>query len=258
MRAGPVVCRAMAPVVTKMPAPMTAPTPRAVSWTGPRTRRSRSSPFSSSSRRLRGLRANRWLARVACLGSLRRELVEVRQHLVGMRGRVDLRVGLLDLAVGPDHVADAARGARLGVVAGAVGQTDLPRGVAEQREVVMELAGEGGVFLRAVEADAQDLRALGRVLLAVVAEPATLLRSTRVVGLRVEPQDHPFAAVVRKLLDLARMVLHREIRRLLARLQHADLPSPQRFQPGGHAPHRRLKRWAAPARRLLRHGSRPA
>src|SRR4029453_2030649 len=102
MRAGPVVCRAMAPVVTKMPAPMTAPTPRAVSWTGPRTRRSRFSPFSSSRRGLRGLRANRWLASVVGLAALRRQIVEVGQHLVGMRRGVDLRVGLLDPAVGAD------------------------------------------------------------------------------------------------------------------------------------------------------------
>jgi hypothetical protein len=57
MSAGPASLRAAEPVATKMPAPMIAPTPRLVSWTGPRIRRRRFSPFISSSSRLSGLRA---------------------------------------------------------------------------------------------------------------------------------------------------------------------------------------------------------
>src|SRR6185295_11672213 len=48
MRAGPVLSWAATPVSTKMPVPMTAPTPSAESWTGPSTRRRRFSPFISS------------------------------------------------------------------------------------------------------------------------------------------------------------------------------------------------------------------
>src|SRR6266850_5443932 len=58
MSAGPAVLRATAPVETKIPAPITAPIPRLVSVTGPRTRRNRFSPFISSRRRLRGFVAN--------------------------------------------------------------------------------------------------------------------------------------------------------------------------------------------------------
>src|SRR5262245_9610351 len=43
MMAAPASSRAARPVITKMPAPMTAPTPSAVSATGPSTRRSRRS-----------------------------------------------------------------------------------------------------------------------------------------------------------------------------------------------------------------------
>src|SRR6185436_10543177 len=64
IRAGPVLSWAATPVSTKMPVPMMAPTPRLVSWTGPRTRRSRFSLFISSSRRLSGLVANNGLPRV--------------------------------------------------------------------------------------------------------------------------------------------------------------------------------------------------
>src|SRR5439155_1693886 len=60
MSAGPATLCAAAPVATKMPAPMMAPTPRLVSWTGPRTRRSRFSPAISSNSWLRDLVANSW------------------------------------------------------------------------------------------------------------------------------------------------------------------------------------------------------
>ena len=170
-----------------------------------------------------------------------------------MGGRVHLGIGLLDASVGPDQVADALRGGRLGVVAGPVGQADLPRGVAQEREVVVELPGEGGVLLRGVEADAQDLRALLRVLLVVVAEPATLLGSTRGVGLWVEPEDHRPAAVVRQLLELPRVILHREIGGHLTLFEHPDLPSPQGLEPGGHPPHRGLQRAGGPATVVFAH-----
>ena len=47
--AGPAMLRAAAPVATKIPAPMIAPTPSEVSCTGPRTRRNLFSPAISAS-----------------------------------------------------------------------------------------------------------------------------------------------------------------------------------------------------------------
>src|SRR6185295_10135794 len=175
IRAGPVLSWAATPVSTKMPVPMTAPTPRAVSCSGPSTRRRRFSPFISSSRRLRGLVANRGLAKDTSAASARaRPRVErsirvpgskstpgcpkapaaassgVLQHLRGVLGRLDGAVRLLHLAVGADQ---AVR-------------------VAQQREVVVELLREAGVGLLGVEADAEDLHALLVVLVLEVAEPA--------------------------------------------------------------------------------------
>src|SRR5437763_1549151 len=46
---GPASLDATSPVITKIPAPMIAPTPSDVSPTGPSTRRSRFSPFASAS-----------------------------------------------------------------------------------------------------------------------------------------------------------------------------------------------------------------
>src|SRR6185369_7131247 len=56
---GPATLWAAAPVATKIPAPMIAPTPSAESCTGPRTRRRRFSPAISSRSSLSGLRAKR-------------------------------------------------------------------------------------------------------------------------------------------------------------------------------------------------------
>src|SRR5580704_14459509 len=47
--AGPANCAAACPVMTKMPAPMTAPTPRVSRLIGPRARRRQFSPVSSDS-----------------------------------------------------------------------------------------------------------------------------------------------------------------------------------------------------------------
>jgi hypothetical protein len=56
-----------------------------------------------------------------------------------MLRRVQLAVGLPDSAVGPDEVADALGRAGLGVVASPVGHAEGAVGVAQEREVVMEL-----------------------------------------------------------------------------------------------------------------------
>src|SRR5438067_1114480 len=104
-------------------------------------------------------------------------VLEVLQHFLRVRGRVHLRIRLLDLAVGADEVADPPGRARAGIVGGAIGQADLALGVAQEREVEAELPGEGGVLLHAVEAGAQDLDALVLVEPDAVAEPATLGRS---------------------------------------------------------------------------------
>src|SRR4029453_9647608 len=63
---GPATLRAAAPVATKIPAPMIAPTPRLVSWIGPSTRRSRFSPAISSSNWASDFLANNWL----CISTL--------------------------------------------------------------------------------------------------------------------------------------------------------------------------------------------
>jgi predicted aspartyl protease len=64
-------------------------------------------------------------------------------------------VPLLDLAVLVDHHADA-RGTLARIDVGAVRRADLPIRVAEEREVEVELLGEGFVGGGVIERDAQD------------------------------------------------------------------------------------------------------
>src|ERR1700694_511972 len=90
----------MAPVVTKTPAPRIAPTPIAVSWTGPSARRKRSSPSwrASASSVCNGLRANRRFGMGAFGGSersagrLARECERREKKDVAERGRARRRL----------------------------------------------------------------------------------------------------------------------------------------------------------------------
>jgi len=109
---------------------------------------------------------------------------------------VDLLPDLRDLARGIDEVRDALGIALGGGIGGAVGETDFAIGVAQEPEREIELLGEVSVLLGRIEADAEDLDVLADELGGLVAEPATLDRSTGCVGLRIEPEDHVVTAKV--------------------------------------------------------------
>ncbi len=103
---------------------------------------------------------------------------------------------LLDLALAADHHADARR-ALLRIGVGAVGGADSPVGVTDQREVEVELLGKLPVVGGAVEGRAENDGVLAIVVALQVAEPATLRRSARSVGFRVEPEHDRLALEVR-------------------------------------------------------------
>src|SRR5262249_1484969 len=68
--------------------------------------------------------------------------------------------------------------------------------IAEQQEGEGELLREGLVLLDAVEAGAEHHDVLVAQLGSSIPEPLALDRSTRCVGLRVEPEHHVLASVV--------------------------------------------------------------
>ena len=124
--------------------------------------------------------------RVAVVASERRWLQRLQQ-LRGPGTCVDALVPLLDPALLIDDHADSLRALR-GIGVRAVRGPDLPIGVREQREVEVELLGEGLVVRRGIERDADDRGALGVVLRSEGAEPATFRGSAGRVGLRIEPK----------------------------------------------------------------------
>ena len=112
-----------------------------------------------------------------------------------LRGGYGL-VGLADSAIRADQVADALGRPGVRCVAGAIGQADLPRRIAEEGKGVVEFLGEGGILLDCVKRDSQDLGIVRLKLCVEVAEPATFFRSTRSIRLRIEPHQNVLALVI--------------------------------------------------------------
>ena len=140
-----------------------------------------------------------------------------------MLGRRDLGIRLQDFPVGTDDVSDAPGRLRVGRIARAVGDSDLPFLVAEQRKGIPEFFGKRRVVFDRVEGDAENLGVALLKFAVKIAEPATLLGSTGGVRLRVEPQDHGFSAVVGKTASFARVVLNGEIGSLVAYVEQECL-----------------------------------
>jgi hypothetical protein len=106
-----------------------------------------------------------------------------------VRAGVDHRVGPHHAAIGAEQVRDAARPVRVVGIAGAVRLQRAP-GVAQQPERQAVLLRERLVLLDGVEARAEDDRAVLLEVAGSITEPVALDRSTRGVGLGVEPQQH--------------------------------------------------------------------
>ena len=148
--------------------------------------------------------------------------LETVEHFLRIALWVHLGVEVADSAVGVDHDADAFGEAGFLVGARAVGEADRSIGVAEEREVELVLLTEGAVLFSCIEARAEDRRVLGLEGALEIAEPATLQRSSRGVGLWIKPQHHDLAAQVAELHQIALIVERLEVGGLIAGCQHSD------------------------------------
>lgn len=131
-------------------------------------------------------------------------------------------VGLRDRAVGTDQVAQALReldlvGAR---VARLVRDADLLVPVGQQAEREVELLAERLVRVGRVEGDAEDLAVQCVEVSGLVTQAFPLDRSTRGVGHRVPPQQHPLAAQAGQRDVVAVLVGNREVGGGRTWLQH--------------------------------------
>lgn len=100
--------------------------------------------------------ARRLAAGRKTLGPLPGELCDVLKDLLGMLGRLHLRVSLQDGALFRDQVRDSLGITSLGVVGRAVCQSERARRIAQQAERKRELFCELLVLFRSVEAHPED------------------------------------------------------------------------------------------------------
>jgi hypothetical protein len=107
-----------------------------------------------------------------------------------MLGRSHFRIDSFNASSWIDQVGDSAGRLRFEIITGAVGEPDLPVGIAEKRKPEVELARERRVFVRRVEADAKDLAVLLGKLGSEIAEPATFGGSPGSVRLWIEPEQN--------------------------------------------------------------------
>jgi hypothetical protein len=137
-----------------------------------------------------------------------------------MVARIYLVINLRDIAVFIDENADTARITRLAVGTRTICDPDAAVSIAQQRKGELVLLGKRGVTLDVVEADTKDLDIILLEISDLIAEPATLDRSTRSIGLWIEPQNNLAAAQFRKRDILAFMRREREVRRPFTDLRH--------------------------------------
>ena len=143
-----------------------------------------------------------------------------------MLGRRDLRVSLQDHTVRSDQVRDSTWMPGISVGGRAIGDPDLAGGVAQQREGKRALLRERLILGQGVKTDAEDFCLLSFELADAVAEPATLNRSARRVGLGIKPEQEALSRVVGKLDGPARVIGSAEHRGDLAFFQHHGPPRP--------------------------------
>jgi hypothetical protein len=129
-----------------------------------------------------------------------------------------MRLG--DAALFVDQVPDAAGVFVFRRDGGAVGDADLPIGIAQQREGKFVFLRKLRIVFDVVETDAEDLRVFRFVLIDEVPEPGTFGGSAGGIGLRKKPEHDLLAAEVLQLPALAAMIGRFEIGCRIANLQH--------------------------------------
>ena len=145
-----------------------------------------------------------------------------------MIARINLVIDTRDFARFVDQDTDSLRIPRLHVVARAIGEPERSLGVAQDRKVVVVLLREGGVLFNGVEARPQHRDIVLVEVGLMVAEPATLDRSARCVGLRIKPDQDLSVAQILKRDQVPLMRLQGEIRSDISGLNRHRHSTPRR------------------------------
>jgi hypothetical protein len=142
-----------------------------------------------------------------------------------MIARIHLVVDSDELAVFVDQKTHTTRVTRLTVSAGAVRHPDAAVGIAKQRKGKVVLLSKAGILFDIVEADAEDLNIVLLEVGNLIAEPATLDRSARCIGLWIKPEYNLAPTQFRECDLLALVTAESEIRRWFANLEHYSASS---------------------------------
>lgn len=134
--------------------------------------------------------------------------------------RIHLVIDPGELAVFVNQETHTTRITRLSIAASPIRHPDGSVGIAKQREWKIVLLGKISVLFDVVEADAQDLNVALIEVVDLVAEPATLSRSARRVGLGIKPEYYLAPPQFRERDLLPFVARESEIRRWFANLEH--------------------------------------
>lgn len=104
-----------------------------------------------------------------------------------MATRTDGIVRFLDFPLFINDVTDPFCIASLGVIAGAVGESNRACGIAEKEKRKLILLRKGSILGDRVKTHAKDFDIPSTEFLDLVTEPATFRRSTWGVGFRIKP-----------------------------------------------------------------------
>jgi hypothetical protein len=149
-------------------------------------------------------------------------LSKLCEQLLRVLAGVDLVYCASYSPVGADDVSYAARVTCFAVVAGVIGQANLPFGVAKEREGESELFSEGAVFFFGVKADSEYRGVLIGILLDSITESNTFGRSAGGIGFWIKPEHNGLPAQLAQGNVLARMRARGKVGRVISRLQHLN------------------------------------
>jgi hypothetical protein len=142
-----------------------------------------------------------------------------------MIARIHLVIDSGELAVFVNQETHTTSVTRLTVSTSAIRHSYAPVGIAQQREGKVVFLGKAGILFDIVEADAEDLNIVLIEVANLVAEPATLDRSARCVGLGIKPEYNFASAQFRECDLLALVTFESELRRRFANLEHYSASS---------------------------------
>jgi hypothetical protein len=148
----------------------------------------------------------------------------VSQYLCRMVARIYPVVDSRDIAVLVNQNTDPAGVTRLFIGTRAICDSHAAIGIAQQWKGKIVLLGERSILFNVVKADAKDLDIILIEVADLIAEPATLDRSARGIGLRIEPENNLASAQFRERNTLALMSRERKVRCRFANLWHHSNP----------------------------------